>query len=99
MVTGSVVCLIPATPALRSLQQSMIVYVSRNERVNLQTSTESESTITGELKEAEHKGENDMVESRGELNYPALFQINATTLLTYPVDANLQHEFFTVLEF
>lgn len=74
----------------------MIVCVSRNKRVNPQTSTESESTITEEWEEAEHNGENGMVSSRGELNYPALFHINATTFAHL---SNLQHEFFAVLEF
>lgn len=39
-----------------------------------------------------------MVESRGELSLPALLQMNAPTLLTQPVDANLQHKFFAVSE-
>lgn len=96
MVTGWVACLVPVTPALRSLPRSMIVWVGRNKRVNLQTSAESESTITGEWEEEEHRGENGVVESRGELNYPGLFQISATTLLTSLVDAHIQHEFLSV---
>lgn len=74
----------------------MIVCVSRNKSVCLQT---SESTIMEEWEEAEHKGKNSLVESRGEVNYPAFFQINATTLLIYPVNANVQHDFLLFWSF